>query len=197
MSLTDQFLEQYKSLETMLRYVYGSGTTALSYEEKSVEPEKLRICRLVRNFLQHTPDGTKFLVPTEAMCNFLRNECLRIAAQAERAADLMYRQSPVKLSHTLQQAARLFLKADRGWLPVVDDKSRLVGALTKDALFARLASGKNISTVHIYECFPARGWPKTLENFLVRDVEKDLAGCELKQVILTRKGKYSGIFDVR
>lgn len=197
MTLTEEFLWQYKSLETLLRGVYGSDMSVLNFESKSTEPEKLRMCRLVRNFLQHTPDGDKFIVPTEAMVTFLKREMVQIAAQAEKAKDLSYKQTPVKLSHTLKQAAKLFIKSGRDWLPIVDEKSVVVGILTKDELFVQMVSGEDLSFYLVSSCFTAKSLAKTLIPFEVVDCESVLAGMDLDRVIVTRKGKYSGLIDLR
>lgn len=197
MTLTEQFLENYKSLEALLRGVYGSSMTVLNYEDQSSEPEKLRICRLVRNFLQHTPDGVKFLVPTEAMCRFLRQESVRIAANAEKAKELSYRQTPVKLGHTLRQAGRLLLKSERDWLPVVDDKSVLIGVLTREALFSLLCGTKDLTDKTLAECVKQKDWVKSLDGYVIQECDAFLSSRELDRVILLRNGKYSGVVDMR
>lgn len=197
MTITAQFLEQYKSLEAVLRSILSPDMTVLRYEDQSSDPEKLRMCRLVRNFLQHTPDAAGFIVPTEEMRRFLKQETARVAAQAEKAKDLSYRPAPIKLSHTWQQAFRLFVKAGADWLPVVDDKSQLVGVLTKDALFLALSSGKDISATPVQNCYPTKGWKKTMDEYVVCDCEDILPSVPLDKVILVRSGKYSGVIDLR
>ena len=197
MTITAQFLEQYKSLEVILRSILGPDMTVLRYEDQIPNPEKLRMCRLVRNFLQHTPDAAGFIVPTEEMRLFLKHETARVAAQAEKAKNLSYRPAPIKLSHTWQQAFRLFVKAGADWLPVVDDKSQLVGVLTKDTLFAALGSGKDITANLVQNCYPAKGWKKTLDDFVVCNCEDILPCVPLDKVILVRGGKYSGVIDLR
>ena len=199
MTITAQYLEQYKSLEAVLRGILGPDMTVLRYEDQSSDPEKLRMCRLVRNFLQHTPDAAGFIVPTEEMRRFLKQEAVRVAAQSEKAKDLSYRPAPVKLSHTWQYAFRLFTKSGADWLPVVDDKSQLVGVLTKDALFLALAlsSGKDITANLVQSCHPAKGWKKTLDEYVVCDCEDILPCVPLDRVILVRGRKYSGVIDLR
>ena len=197
MTLTEQFLESYKSLESLLRGVYGSGMTVLNYEEQSSEPEKLRICRLIRNFLQHTPDGAAFLNPTDAMCRFLRQESVRIAANAEKVKELSYRQTPVKLGHTLWQAGKLFLKSDREWLPVIDDKNCLIGVLTRPVLFACLCSAKNPDEKSLSESIKQKDWTKSLDGYVIQECDTFLSSREFDRVILLRNGKYSGVVDMR
>lgn len=197
MTLTEQFLESYKSLESLLRGVYGSGMTVLNYEEQSSEPEKLRICRLIRNFLQHMPDSAAFLTPTDAMCRFLRQESVRIAANAEKAKELSYRQTPVKLGHTLRQAGKLFLKSDREWLPVIDDKNCLIGVLTRPVLFACLCSAKNPDEKSLSEAIKQKDWTKSLDGYVIQECDAFLSSREFYRVILLRNGKYSGVIDMR
>ena len=197
MTLTEQFLESYKSLESLLRGVYGSGMTVLNYEEQSSEPEKLRICRLIRNFLQHTPDGAAFLTPTDAMCRFLRQESVRIAANAEKAKELSYRQTPVKLGYTLRQAGKLFLKSDREWLPVIDDNMVLVGVLTRPVLFELLCGAKNPDEKTLTESVKQKDWARSLDSYVIRECTVMLSSRELDRVILLRNGKYSGVVDMR
>lgn len=197
MTITAQFLEQYKSLEAVLRSILGPDMTVLRYEDQSSDPEKLRMCRLVRNFLQHTPDAAGFIIPTEEMHRFLKQEAVRVAAQAEKAKDLSYRPVPIRLSHTWRQAFRLFAKSGADWLPVVDEKSQLVGVLTKDALFLALSSGKDITATFVQSCYPTKGWKKTLDDFVVCNCEDILPCAPLDKVILVRSGKYSGVIDLR
>ena len=197
MAITEQFLEQYKSFETVLRGILGPDMTVLRYEDQSSNPEKLRMCRLVRNFLQHTPDAAGFIVPTDEMRRFLKQEAVRVAAQAEKAKDLSYRPAPIKLTHTWQYAFRLFTKSGADWLPVVDDKSQLIGVLTMDTLFAALGSGKDITANLVQNCYPAKGWKKTLDDFVVCNCEDILPCIPLDKVILVRGGKYSGVIDLR
>lgn len=197
MTITAQFLEQYKSLEAVLRSILSPDMTVLRYEDQSSDPEKLRMCRLVRNFLQHTPDAAGFIVPTEEMRRFLKQETVRVATQAEKAKDLAYRPAPIRLTHTLQQTFRLFAKSGSDWLPVVDDRSQLVGVLTKDALFAELGSGKDIAANFVQSCYPTKGWKKTLDEYVVCNCEDILPCVPLDRVILVRGGKYSGVIDLR
>lgn len=197
MTITEQFLEQYKTLESILRSILGPDMTVLRYEDQSSDPEKLRMCRLIRNFFQHVPDAAGFIVPTEEMRRFLKQETVRIAAQAEKAKDLSYRPAPIKLSHTLQQTFRLFAKSGADWLPVVDDKSQLAGVLSKDALFVAMSSGKDIAATPVQSCYPAKGWRKTLDEYVVCNCEDILPSVPLDKVILVRGGKYSGVIDLR
>lgn len=197
MTITAQFLEQYKSLEAVLRSILSPDMTVLRYEDQSSNPEKLRMCRLVRNFLQHTPDAAGFIVPTDEMRRLLKQETVLVAAQAEKAKDLSYRPAPIKLTYTWQYAFRLFAKSGADWLPVVDDKSQLIGVLTKDALFAAFGSGKDITATLVQNCYPAKGWKKTLDDFVVCNCEDILPCIPLDKVILVRGGKYSGVIDLR
>ena len=137
----DRFLNQYKSLELYLRMAYGDGMTVLGYEEKldTEQGDKLRICRVTRNFLQHNPSAYGFVVPTEAMIVFLEELVTDLVVKLEKSEPTVYRLPPVKLTGTMRDAGKVFVKTGMSWIPVVDGKSYVVAVLTRDKLIELMA----------------------------------------------------------
>lgn len=74
MSLTNNFLESFKALETELRLY--ENKTVLDYENELVgtAQEKLKCCRIMRNYMSH--NDVTFLAASSEQCKFL-NDCVR------------------------------------------------------------------------------------------------------------------------
>ena len=88
MSPTDEFLEAFKSLETAIRSEYGYSP--LEYESNvstGLEADRLKICRITRNFIAHNEKG--FAVPTKDMISFVKELDKKISLSKGSAKDAM------------------------------------------------------------------------------------------------------------
>ena len=128
---------------------YGDGMTVLGYEEKldTEQGDKLRICRVTRNFLQHNPSAYGFVVPTEAMIVFLEELVTDLVVKLEKSEPAVYRLPPVKLTGTMRDAGKVFVKTGMSWLPVVDgtaviETKRLRGTDVHEKLKRAMALGQ-------------------------------------------------------
>lgn len=195
----DRFLNQYKSLELYLRMAYGDGMTVLGYEEKldTEQGDKLRICRVTRNFLQHNPSAYGFVVPTEAMIVFLEELVTDLVVKLEKSEPAVYRLPPVKLTGTMRDAGKVFVKTGMSWLPVIDGKSYVVAVLTRDKLI-ELMAGTGRWEDSLEALFRPKDRAASLGSVRVAaDVSE--AGTEAwigTDVIVLRNGKYSGVVRV-
>lgn len=195
----DRFLNQYKSLELYLRMAYGDGMTVLGYEDKldTEQGDKLRICRVMRNFLQHNPSAYGFVIPTEAMIVFLEELVTDLAVKLEKSEPAVYRLPPVKLTGTMRDAGKLFVKTGMSWLPVVDGKNYVVAVLTRDKLI-ELMAGTGRWEDALEFLFRPKDRAASLGSVRVAaDVSE--AGTEAwigTDVIVLRGGKYSGVVRV-
>lgn len=197
-SLADVFLEKYKSLELMLRVAYGDDMTVLSYENTLVgdSSDKMRICRIMRNFLQHNPNAAGFVEPTQLMVLFLDQEISMVAAAAEKAKDRLYRLTPLKDTSTLRDACKAFTKGKGAivWMPVVDGNGVLIGILREQRLIQALSVASDPDEVCLNKAIRKAEWNKSV-TLPVIQVTDDLAQYAKKQqdVVVLRNGKYSGV----
>ena len=84
----DTFLEEYKKLETAIRN--ETGSTVLDYENTMQQDlaEKIKVCRIMRNYAQHNADYVRFLAATADMCDFLRDMTKNV--EKDRLLDVAY-----------------------------------------------------------------------------------------------------------
>lgn len=78
MTETEKFLEQYKRFESALRDT-NTADTVLDYENSlQTDPvnsdtyDKLKTCRIIRNYIQHHPDGAKMFPASSQMTEFIK-----------------------------------------------------------------------------------------------------------------------------
>lgn len=138
-SLTDEFLETYKTLEGLVRSVLNMESI-LVYESTltSDDMDRMRLCRQTRNYIQHNADGMVFVQPTQAMLSFLRGKCVSIRASQKTVKDMLYRLQALSVDDTLGMACKRFAKTKRQWLPVISPEGVCVGVLSETRLIQAL-----------------------------------------------------------
>ena len=91
-----KFLENYKELEKTLALI---GTDVLNYENiftNSEDSNKLKLCRMTRNYLQHNNDQN-FVEPTDKMIKFLENLNKSLLAKTETNGKKMVKTDKIKV----------------------------------------------------------------------------------------------------
>ena len=141
---TQRFVLLYKMLESKLKE-YGKGAV---YEYETSLPEadadRLRICRQIRNYIQHHEDGETFLACTNEMCDFLdrlMQECNQ--EHSSRIKELR----AVSIGEKLSDIEKIFLKSKRAWLPIVDSRMYFLGTLDLSSLIFMQARNSPTATL--------------------------------------------------
>lgn len=198
-NLTDTFLEQYKSLEQILRTTYGADMSVLNYESKmdTSDSDRLRICRIVRNFLQHNSDAKDFIRPTEAMLNHLLKTADHAMLEMETAKDRTYRLTPVKSTMTIRQACKLAAKLGRAWIPVVEPDNTLLGVISPLRLNQLVGTCDDIDNTTIGCIIKKTEWKKSTTEIPIIECSEKLTTYANQKIetIVVRNGKYSGIIQ--
>lgn len=197
LKLTQEFLEQYKALEQLLRSIFGPEMSVLNYESKLSIPDadKLKVCRIIRNFLQHNPDASSFITPSKEMIAHLKNVASQAALELETAKDKTYKLSPIKTTMTIRQASKIINKTERNWAPVVDEKGFLVGIITMERLFRVLCNGADVDIDTIEKTIKKTELNKSLNSIPIIECTEKLVNFanEKTEVIVLKNGKYCGI----
>ena len=179
----ESFLEKFGELErairksdafsfsSVLEFENGidSGTVLLrSFSDSFLLKEKLKVCRIVRNYIQH--NGSAFVEPSQEMISFLTDVVSDINKLDKKAKDVVVRMKPLLLSDTFVLAAEKLSRYSV--FPVVDGKGKFLGLL--DDEFVRKAVANKLATKKI----------KTMEN-------------KLKKCKFSKKDEnVKGIFDI-
>ena len=73
--VNEKFLDAFRALDTELK---DQGSTVLEYENSlkdgSIEKEKLKVCRIMRNYMAH--NDTTFLTASNEQIKFLQKICI-------------------------------------------------------------------------------------------------------------------------
>ena len=126
---TQKFLETYKKLEQAL-----NGTSVLDYENTldADTSDKLRLCRITRNYIQHHSDKTEFASVSQTEINFLENLRKSIENKEKKTKDAATKLRPVEYNiHSIANVTDRLITTGRNWLPVVDQNKKLLGVITQ------------------------------------------------------------------
>ena len=126
MELND-FLSKYKELEQVLRNKekqIGDGTV-LAYENTLDQDnlEKLKTCRIIRNYCQHHHDYNKFM-SIDGMTDFLDKQIKEIEKQESLVKDIMNKTKAPTLKDTFEDIIKYFNKTKSEWCPIINDKPK-------------------------------------------------------------------------
>lgn len=147
MSNIDQFLQEYKQLET---YTQASEFgTVLNFEQSLTDTEKqekLKLCRITRNYIVHHADGTEFAAVSDGMIAFIRDLSLSLIADKLKAEDRMSALTPVKMTDTLSGATKKLIKSGLSWIPVTAPQMIYVGVLSTKLILDFIKQGINVDT---------------------------------------------------
>lgn len=189
------FLECYKKLEGILR---ENGRMVKDYEEMLSESDgnKLRLCRMIRNFLSHEKDGEKYADVSQALYDFLQNMVwslsegeIPVSKKAKAISTGVTFKTP--LNEALKGLSKKTVLNTEG-IPVFD-KGEYVGLLTTDTIVKAMCKDK----------FPtAKSQVKVVAEFLNKeklavvkktDTLATAAGiCNKKPVLVETDGKLTG-----
>lgn len=119
--MNDKFLDAFKELETELR---GLGLSVLDYENNlpdGTEKERLKICRIIRNYLSH--QDKKFVTASEEMIKFISDLALNARRKTHIVANDLIRQKTVKSNEYLKNILPLLVKIN---VPVEDVNGQII-----------------------------------------------------------------------
>lgn len=127
---TDAFLEAYKNLEAELKL---DNLSVLDYENNLDNNEKLKVCRIIRNYISH--NDTIFIIPSTEMVKYIQQLIVELRKQKHTVKDEFKR---VKLVTDLT-IKNLIPLVDKSIVPI--DTKMGIFLLDKDYLIHQLALG--------------------------------------------------------
>ena len=184
----DAFLEGYKELEKIVFEVENCPVYELEAKlgQESEESGRLRMCRMMRNFLSHNDSSDAFAVPTPTMIAFLTEETEKEKRKKKTAGEASRRIRPVHENDLLQEAVGRLARMP--FVPVTDEDGVLVGVITPESVCAVYAksplNARTKAGVAIVKCVPV------LSDAPAEDVGES---C----VVVDASGKYRGIIVLK
>ena len=99
--VNEKFLDAFRALDTELK---DQGSTVLEYENSlkdgSIEKEKLKVCRIMRNYMAH--NDTTFLTASNEQIKFLEAETEEVLKRAHLVKDEMKRVKTLKATASIK-----------------------------------------------------------------------------------------------
>ena len=138
----ETFLDVYKKFEVAIRGKYNC--TIKEYEDSLTDDgcrqEKIRIARLIRNYLSH--QDMKFVEATQDMINFIQEELILIDENEMPVKKKMFsvRTTP-KENELLTTTCDWMSKKKISATPIFNDKDFAIGVLTQNDIVKFIASG--------------------------------------------------------
>ena len=148
-----EFLDSYRRLEDAISHgTKLSATSVLSYENKlandgdTESSEKLKVCRIMRNYMTHHVDGATFLSATPKMTAFIGKQADKVAALETQAGNVAKRVTVLTPSTSMRDAASAFASHGDAWLPYADKDGNVTGAASVSTIAIMCANGMRSST---------------------------------------------------
>lgn len=159
--LVEKFIELYKKCEAAIpRMKAADADSNMYWLESQINDndakDKIRMCRLTRNYIQHHEDYVDFIQIHPNMISFLQNLLEQIQAQELNCEETMIPSvrgrtvNTILTCHSPYKACSRFAASGLQALPVLDEKGMLKGFLTAEDMFrlaADISSRKETSAV--------------------------------------------------
>lgn len=138
--MINEFLNEYKALETALRDNPEQPDTVFDLENTSNFSDKLKVCRTIRNYAQHNEDYQRFL-RWDSMTTFLEQIRREIEKKEETVRDITRRYTVLTLNNTVEELLQGLSKTKFPFVIITDIKGEYLGVVDAPFLVGLLASG--------------------------------------------------------
>lgn len=199
MATVAKFLASYKNLETEIRTL-NPNDSIYDYENRLSETdpakaEKLKVCRINRNFIQHNTDGEKFVgVISDKWIEFLDNEANAIHSRNDLVKKHIYKATAIDEKTTINDAMDIVVKSKIDVVPVVGKKSVFIGTITPMQILVAYKKAGNIRR-KILDFIPSKSIEKTKINYYyAKPTDRYVDYAPKMPVIITSDGKEDGTY---
>ena len=136
--MNETFLDAYRVLENELKDYNGSSILDFenSLKEGSIEKERLKVCRIMRNYMAH--NDTSFIVGSKDQILFLKDLVIKIRNKSLCAKDLMKKPKMLKPSETIKNLVALCDKYD---IVPIEVRGKGIYLVDKNILIHNMALG--------------------------------------------------------
>ena len=186
-----EYLDKYKKLEELLRQSQESPDSIFELEtnyNNSKEAEKLKLCRLVRNYLQHNTDD--FIEPSEEMIKFLDSEVNAIESKFLRVKDQYTRAKAISEDLTFKEA--ILLLNTKNFLPVVSKDNLVIGTFNDTVIRKSIKNNKLNNKIKTNKDLLDEVLPFVSMNDNIKDIQ---SGSYIVTLNGDKSEKYKGILE--
>lgn len=199
---TEKFLETYKKLETTLRKA-EQFNSVFEYENSLTDPEiveKLKLCRLTRNYIVHNENSVDFVAPTSEMISFLAKQCEWAQKRVKTLEDACTIVNTIKASKpiTIRMVLKNLNDNDFTFWPVSDEEAKkIIGIVDLKTIASALKHANYKMTANFFENVSLNQLKNNFKNdyvVLKKDEEYSKYADVKKPIIVDfGHGKYVGV----
>lgn len=144
MKRNTQYLEAYRRFEAVVRKCgYGSVKEyeeSLTNEEQSAQQGKLRMCRLIRNYIEH--ENGAFVEASDQMIAFIEAEATKLdESETPIKKKMIALKYAIKDTDLIVVAADFITKRNAAVVPVFDKNDFAIGVVSQSGIVGYIASG--------------------------------------------------------
>ena len=147
----ENFLLEYSRLETLLKKSETLPDTVLEYEATvdAELSEKIKLCRIIRNYCRHHADYASFVDVSKGMYVFLKNLNDDIEKQILHVYDKTKKVGPLTTKDSLRTAVDMFVKTKVDFVPVINKaktgEEELVLVMSRKMLLAMISENPSLA----------------------------------------------------
>lgn len=149
-TIYEDFLHLYKNIELNIPKMKNAtmDSNVKWLEDQIMEPEKrnkLYICRIIRNYIQHNSDYKEFITITEGMITFLKEIYVQVLSNQIKNKDIMLsgKQFVVcKISDNIIDTLKKMDSKKQEYIPIFKDE-KLIGFFSNKVIRQMLIKYKN------------------------------------------------------
>ena len=182
MATINQFLNSYKKLEAEIR-IDNPESSVFEYENSLYDPErqeKIKVCRILRNYIQHHADGQRFIAVSDQMITFLEKEVFSIKAKTDLVKSHISKTAPITPKTSIRDAIAIISMSNVNNLAIVDKENHIVGAVNATLILKAYSKSKK-STSKIIEYVSTKDTKSLLSRMVFAKIDdryEPYSGCE-------------------
>lgn len=193
MATINKFLVAYKELETEIRSA-NPNDSVYDYEnrlEDADKQEKLKLCRITRNYIQHHSD--KFAEVSDTMVQFLEKETNLLHSKSDLVKKHIYRAEPITEKTTIKDAILLGATSKIDYIPIVN-KGVFLGVVPLKAILVAYKKESTLSK-KIIGLISSTSIKKVMTDWeYAKPTDKYLDYVTKQKVIVTDDGTEHGLY---
>lgn len=193
MATINKFLTAYKELETEIRST-NPNDSVYDYEnrlEDADKQEKLKLCRITRNYIQHHSD--KFAEVSDTMVQFLEKETNLLHSKSDLVKKHIYRAEPITEKTTIKDAILLGATSKIDYIPIVN-KGVFLGVVPLKAILVAYKKESTLSK-KIIGLISSTSIKKVMTDWeYAKPTDKYLDYVTKQKVIVTDDGTEHGLY---
>ena len=142
------YISKYNNIETKLCKLNNAPADAnIKWFEDSLEDVKIKnklyLCRIIRNYIQHNTDYKEFITITDEMLKFLDSIDFMVSSKLNTAENIMVPLKKIKygkIEDNIQDVVKIMSSKNFDFIPIIDNDYKLTGIFSVTSILTLISS---------------------------------------------------------